>query len=137
MAWESVKANKGSGGIDKVTISEFEMAAEAELREIHEELKLGTYQPMPVRRTHIPKKGRPNETRPLGIPAIRDRVCQQALKNRLEPIFEPTFSESSFGYRPGRSAHQAMRKIYREIMGGCLLSVDADWRARLRWNGAA
>lgn len=83
---------------------------------------------MPVRRILIPKKGKPGEKRPLGIPAIRDRVCQQALKNRLEPIFEPLFSECSFGYRPGRSTHQAMRKIYREIMDGCEWIVDADLR---------
>ena len=126
MAWETVKANRGSGGIDKITISEFGMASEAELQDLHEELKQGTYQPKPVKRTYIPKKGRPNEKRPLGMPAIRDRVCQQALKNRLEPIFEPMFSESSFGYRPGRSAHQAMSKIYRELMGGCEWIVDAD-----------
>ncbi len=83
---------------------------------------------MPVRRTRIPKKGKPKEKRPLGIPTIRDRVCQQALKNRLEPIFEPLFSECSFGYRPGRSTHQAMRKIYRELMDGYEWVVDADLR---------
>ncbi|MEK4007756.1 reverse transcriptase domain-containing protein [Paenibacillus sp. FSL H3-0333] len=88
----------------------------------------GIYQPMPVRRIHIPKKEKPNEKRPLGIPAIRDRVCQQALKNRLELIFEPLFSECSFGYRPGKSTHQAMRKIYRELMDGCEWIVDADLR---------
>lgn len=128
MAWESVKANGGSGGIDKVRIPAFEIIAEVELERLHEELKRGMYQPMPVRRILIPKKGKPNEKRPLGIPAIRDRVCQQALKNRLEPIFEPLFNECSFGYRPGRSTHQAMRKIYREIMDGCEWIVDADLR---------
>lgn len=128
MAWESVRANGGSGGIDKVAIPAFEAVAEVELERLHEELKQGTYRPMPVRRILIPKKGKPNEKRPLGIPAIRDRVCQQALKNRLEPIFEPLFSECSFGYRPGRSTHQAMRKIYREIMDGCEWIVDADLR---------
>ena len=128
LAWESVKANQGCGGIDNVSISEFEMTAETELRQLHEELKQGTYQPMPVRRTYIPKKGKPNEKRPLGIPAIRDRICQQALRNRLEPIFEPMFSDSSFGYRPGRSAHQAMRKIYCELMDGYVWIVDADLR---------
>lgn len=128
MSWEMVKANRGSGGIDKVNIPAFEKVAEAELARLHQELKEGTYRPMPVRRMHIPKKGKPSEKRPLGIPAIRDRVCQQALKNRLEPIFEPLFSESSFGYRPGRSTHQAMRKIYRELMDGCEWVVDADLR---------
>lgn len=128
MAWESVRANGGSGGIDKVAIPAFQAVAEVELERLHEELKQGMYRPMPVRRIHIPKKGKPGEKRPLGIPAIRDRVCQQALKNRLEPIFEPLFSECSFGYRPGRSTHQAMRKIYREITDGCEWIVDADLR---------
>lgn len=128
MAWETVRANGGSGGTDKVTIPAFQVVAEVELERLHEELKQGIYRPMPVRRIHIPKKGNPHEKRPLGIPAIRDRVCQQALKNRLEPIFEPLFSECSFGYRPGRSTHQAMRKIYREIMDGCEWIVDADLR---------
>jgi RNA-directed DNA polymerase len=128
LAWEAVKANKGSGGVDGIEISAFEEEVTEELKNLYEELKLGTYKPMPVRRVHIPKRGNPNETRPLGIPAIRDRVCQQALKNRLEPIFEPTFNDCSYGYRPGRSAHDAMRKIYREIMAGCEWIVDADLR---------
>jgi group II intron reverse transcriptase/maturase len=128
MAWESVKENKGSGGIDKVTIANFDAEVESELQRLHEELVQGTYRPMPVKRTYIPKKGKPDEKRPLGIPSIRDRVCQQALRNRLEPIFEPLFSESSFGYRPDRSAHQAMRKIYRELMAGYEWIVDADLR---------
>jgi len=118
MAWEMVKANRGSGGIDKVGIPAFEEVAEEELQKLYEELKTDTYKPLPVRRVNIPKRGKPNEKRPLGIPAIRDRVCQQALKNRLEPIFEPEFNNSSFGYRPGRSTHQAMRKIYYEIWVG-------------------
>lgn len=128
LAWQLVKANRGSGGIDKVNILEFDKVAETELAQLHQELKEGTYKPMPVRRLYIPKRGKPNEKRPLGIPAIRDRVCQQALKNRLEPIFEPLFSDCSFGYRPGRSTHQAMRKIYREILDGCEWILDADLR---------
>lgn len=128
MSWESVRVNGGGGGIDKVSIPAFEAVAETELARLHQELKQDTYQPMPVRRILIPKKGRLNEKRPLGIPAIRDRVCQQALKNRLEPIFEPLFSECSFGYRSGKSAHQAMRKIYRELMDECEWIVDADLR---------
>lgn len=128
LAWNQVKANGGSGGIDKVNIPAFEEVAEVELARLHQELKEETYQSMPVRRLYIPKRGNPKEKRPLGIPAIRDRVCQQALKNRLEPIFEPLFSECSFGYRLGRSTHQAMRKIYRELMEGCEWIVDADLR---------
>lgn len=128
LAWEKVKANKGSGGIDKVGIPAFGEAVEEELSKLHQELKEGTYQPLPVRRVNIPKRGKSKEKRPLGIPAIRDRVCQQALRNRLEPIFEPEFSECSYGYRPGRSTHDAMRKIYREIMAGYEWIVDADLR---------
>jgi RNA-directed DNA polymerase len=128
LAWQKVKANAGSGGIDKVSISAFEEIATKELRDLHQELKEQTYKPFPVRRVYIPKRGKSSEERPLGIPSIRDRVCQQALKNRLEPIFEPCFSECSFGYRPNRSAHQAMRKIYRELMDGYEWILDADLR---------
>ncbi|MFB6367609.1 reverse transcriptase domain-containing protein [Paenibacillus elgii] len=128
MAWETVRANGGSGGIDKITIPAFQEVVEVELERLHEELKQGTYRPMPVRRILIPKKGKPGEKRPLGIPTIRDRVCQQALKNRLEPIFEPLFSECSFGYRPGRATHQATRKIYREIMDRYKADRDSDLR---------
>lgn len=127
-AWESVRENKGSGGIDGIGIPAFGETVTEELTRLHQELKTSEYKPMPVRRVSIPKRGKPKEKRPLGIPAIRDRVCQQALKNRLEPIFEPGFSDCSYGYRPGRSAHDAMRKIYREIMAGCEWVVDADLR---------
>lgn len=128
MAWDMVKANKGSGGIDNVGIIDLDKVADEELLKLHNELKNDTYKPMPVRRVYIPKRNKPNEKRPLGIPSIRDRICQQALKNRLEPIFEPEFSDCSYGYRPRRSAHQAMRKIYREIMSGQEWVVDADLR---------
>ncbi|MDJ0306416.1 hypothetical protein [Dehalobacter sp.] len=93
MAWDMVKANKGSGGIDNVRIIDFDKVADEELVKLHNELKNDTYKPMPVRRVYIPKRNKLNEKRPLGIPSIRDRVCQQALKNRLEPIFEPEFSD--------------------------------------------
>ncbi|WP_168119855.1 group II intron reverse transcriptase/maturase [Paenibacillus sp. HB172176] len=135
MAWESVRANGGSGGIDKVSIPAFQAVAEVELERLHEELKQGTYKPMPVRRTRIPKKGKPQEKRPLGIPAIRDRVCQQALKNRLEPIFdtqvlspifEPQFAETSYGFRPKRSAHAAWRKCREYANQGYTYVVDMD-----------
>jgi group II intron reverse transcriptase/maturase len=81
---------------------------------------------LPVRRVDIPKAGKPGEWRPLGIPAVIDRVCQQALLNRLEPIFEPLFDDSSFGYRRGRSAKHALRKLWREIEAGAEWIVDAD-----------
>ncbi|MFB7142118.1 group II intron reverse transcriptase/maturase [Gottfriedia sp. NPDC056225] len=128
MAWEKVKVNKGSGGIDNISISDFENSMYEELDKLHHNLKNDSYKPLPVRRVNIPKRNKSNEKRPLGIPSIRDRVCQQALKNRLEPIFEPTFSDCSFGYRPGKSAHQAMRKIYRDIINGYEWVLDADLR---------
>ena len=92
MAWKKVKANGGTGGIDGICMDEFEQVATEELECLHEFLKNGTYKPLPVKRVYIPKRGKPQEKRPLGIPAIKDRVCQQALKNRMEPIFEKTFN---------------------------------------------
>ncbi|MDH3782517.1 MAG: reverse transcriptase domain-containing protein, partial [Desulfobulbaceae bacterium] len=103
LAWEKVKRNRGAGGIDGQSLVEFEGVLEGNLERLHEELRTQTYQPQPVKRQLIPKSGQPGKFRPLGIPTIYDRVCQQALKNRLEAIFEPVFDEASFGYRQGRS----------------------------------
>lgn len=125
-AWGKVKANRGSGGIDGQSLGEFEQGLEEHLGRLHEELRTDRYQPLPVRRVDIPKAGKPGERRPLGIPAVYDRVCQQALLNRLEPIFEPVFDDSSFGYRPVRSAKGALRKVWREIEAGAEWIVDAD-----------
>jgi group II intron reverse transcriptase/maturase len=125
-AWEKVNANRGSGGIDGQSLKEFEQGCDQRLHRLREELRTDRYEPLPVRRVNIPKAGRPGETRPLGIPAIVDRVCQQALLNRLEPIFEPLFDDSSFGYRRGRSAKDALRKMWREIAAGAEWIVDAD-----------
>jgi group II intron reverse transcriptase/maturase len=125
-AWEKVKANRGSGGVDGQSLEAFEQGLDDNLWRMHEELRTDCYRPQPVRRVNIPKAGKPGEWRPLGIPAVIDRVCQQALRNRLEPIFEPLFDDSSFGYRPGRSAKDALRKIWREIEAGAEWIVDAD-----------
>ena len=125
-AWEKVKANRGSGGIDGQSLGEFEQGLEEHLTRLHEELRTDCYQPLPVKRVEIPKTGKPGEWRPLGIPAIYDRVCQQALRHRLEPIFEPLFDDSSFGYRPGRSTKDALRKVWREIDAGAEWIVDGD-----------
>jgi RNA-directed DNA polymerase len=125
-AWEKVNANRGSGGIDGQSLEAFEQDCARHLTRLHEELRTVRYQPLPVRRVYIPKPGKPGETRPLGIPAVYDRVCQQALLNRLEPIFEPVFDDSSFGYRPGRSAKGALRKMWREMDAGAEWIVDAD-----------
>src|SRR6266705_3235955 len=110
MAWEKVKANRGSGGVDGQSLEAFEAQLEQQLDRLQRELKDDTYQPLPVRQHPIPKRDKPGEHRVLGIPAIYDRVCQQALLNRLEPIFEPIFDDASFGYRRGRSPKDALRK---------------------------
>lgn len=128
MAWKKVKANRGAGGIDGIYMDEFKKIAEEELKSLHGQLKGGTYEPLPVKRVYIPKRGKLGEKRPLGIPTIKDRVCQQALKNRMEPIFEKTFNNCSFGYRPGRSPHDGMKKIWREIQQGSEWIVDGDLR---------
>ena len=126
LAWEKVKGNRGAGGIDRQTIEEFDADAMAHLRRLHDELVGDAYKPQPVRQRLIPKAGQPGKFRPLGIPTVYDRVCQQALLNRLEPIFEPLFDDASFGYRRGRSAKDALAKVWRELRAGHEWIVDAD-----------
>jgi group II intron reverse transcriptase/maturase len=126
MAWEKVKANRGSGGVDGQSLAEFEAQLDQQLNRLQSELKEDAYQPQPVRQVQIPKAGKPGEFRMLGVPTIYDRVCQQALLNRLEPIFEPVFDEANFGYRRGRSTKDAMRKVWKEIQSGREWIVDAD-----------
>ena len=128
MAWERVKENRGSGGIDGQSLEAFEAQLNQQLDRLHRELKEDTYRPLPVRQHPIPKRDKPGEFRMLGIPAVYDRVCQQALLNRLEPIFEPIFDDASFGYRRGRSTKDALRKIWKEIQDGGEWIVDADLR---------
>ena len=128
MAWEKVKANGGAGGIDGETLKDFEEQLEQHLNRLHQELKEDSYQPEPVRQVAIPKSGKPGEFRTLGIPTIYDRVCQQALLNRLESIFDPVFDEANFGYRRGRSTKDALRKVWTEIQEGWEWIVDADLR---------
>jgi RNA-directed DNA polymerase len=128
MAWEKVQANRGSGGVDGQSLEAFAADLDPQLDRLHRELKEDSYQPQPVRQVQIPKAGKPGEFRTLGIPTIYDRVCQQALLNRLEPIFEPVFDEANFGYRRGRSTKDAMRKVWTEIQSGREWIVDADLR---------
>ena len=126
MAWERVRANRGSGGVDGQTLEAFEAQLDEQLDRLQRELREDAYRPQPVRQVPIQKEGKPGEYRMLGIPAIYDRVCQQALLNRLEPIFEPVFDEANFGYRRGRSTHDALRKVWKEIRSGREWLVDAD-----------
>ena len=128
MAWEMVNANRGSGGVDGQSLDGFAAQLDQQLNRLQSELKEDVYRPQPVRQVQIPKAGKPGEFRTLGIPTIYDRVCQQALLNRLEPIFEPVFDEANFGYRRGRSTKDAMRKVWREIQSGREWIVDADER---------
>lgn len=123
-AWKRVKENKGSPGIDNVTIEEFPAYARDHWQEIRTALLQGDYIPSPVRRVEIPKAT--GGTRPLGIPTVLDRVIQQAIYQVLMPIFEPLFSDSSFGFRPGRSAHDAVYQVQRYISEGCRTAVDMD-----------
>jgi len=128
MAWEKVKENRGSGGVDGQSLTAFEALLGLQLAQLEKELKEDTYRPQPVLQHPIPKRDKPGEYRMLGVPTIYDRVCQQALLNRLEPIFEPIFDDASFGYRRGRSTKDALRKIWKEIQGGSEWIVDADLR---------
>jgi RNA-directed DNA polymerase len=125
-AWERVKANDGAGGVDGQSLEEFAAELDQQLNRLAEELRADAYRPRPVKRVRIPKDGKPDEYRELGIPTIYDRVCQQALLNRLEPIFEPVFDEANFGYRRGRSTKDALRKVWKEIESGREWIVDAD-----------
>ena len=126
-AFAKVKANDGARGVDGMTIGRFEAHLDENLARLHRELMEGTYLPRPVRRVVIPKPGS-KEGRPLGIPTVRDRVVQTALKAALEPIFEKEFLDVSFGFRPGRSCHQALSRVWRVLCGGAGYVVDADLR---------
>jgi group II intron reverse transcriptase/maturase len=129
-AWINVATNQGAPGIDGVTIDSVE-AGEMEgvrafLDTLAAEVETETYRPLPLRRVNIPKPGKPGETRPLGIPALRDRVFMSAAKLVLEPIFEADFSPVSFGFRPKRSAHDALEVIRQTANQGAQWVLDAD-----------
>jgi RNA-directed DNA polymerase len=123
-AWERVKANRGAAGVDGQSVAAFAAHAERYLEELARELKEGRYRPQPVKRVEIPKG--PKQTRPLGIPAVKDRIVQSAVKMVIEPIFEATFVDTSYGFRPQRSAKQALREVDALIRAGYTHVVDAD-----------
>lgn len=124
-AWKRVENRKGAAGVDGQSTEQFAVQAESSLKWLHEELREGRYEPLPVKRRWIPKPGT-NQRRPLGIPAVRDRVVQGAARNVLEPIFEKKFIEHSYGFRPGRSCKDALRRVQELLRRGYLHIVDAD-----------
>jgi len=123
-AWRAVRANRGAAGIDKVSVTMFEANLDANLERLMRELKDGTFQPRPARRVYIPKGD--GKFRPLGIPAVRDRIAQEVLRQLLSPLFERRFHDDSYGFRPGRSAHQAVEKVIEHRSQRRTFVPDAD-----------
>jgi RNA-directed DNA polymerase len=127
LAWTKVRANKGAAGVDGQGIERFAAKAEFYLSELSAALRDGTYRPQAVKRVDIPKGD--GRTRPLGIPTVKDRIVQQAVRLVIEPIFEHGFSDTSYGFRPGRGCHDALREVDRLIKDGYTHVVDADLAA--------
>ncbi len=125
-AWRSVRRNRGAAGVDKVSIQMFEQNLDANLDRLMRELKQRTYEPLPARRVYIPKDAKGTKFRPLGIPAVRDRVAQEVLRRLLNPIFEAKFHDHSYGFRPGRGCHDAVEKVLELGRQGDRWVLDAD-----------
>ena len=123
-AWKKVEANGGAAGVDGVSVERFAARAEMYLEELSTALKEGTYKPQSIKRVEIPKRG--GKVRPLGIPAVKDRIVQTALKFVLEPIFEREFVKMSYGFRPGRGSKDALREVDGLLKDGYTFVVDAD-----------
>jgi RNA-directed DNA polymerase len=127
-AWFRAFVNKGSAGVDGQSVQQFTARLDSELNKLHRELREGSYVPLPVRRCWIPKLGS-KEKRPLGIPAVRDRIVQGAIRNVIEPIFEQIFAEHSYGFRPGRGCKDALRRVNALLREGKVWVVDVDFKA--------
>lgn len=126
-AWQQVAANAGAAGVDGQSIEQFAAREQIYLQELEGSLKAGRYQPLAVRRVEIPKGA--GKLRPLGIPAVKDRIVQTAIKLVIEPIFEREFVDLSYGFRPGRGCKDALREVDRLLKEGYTHVVDADWRS--------
>jgi RNA-directed DNA polymerase len=124
VAWQTVARNKGAAGVDGQSIERFAAQAPRYLAELHEDLKAGRYRPAPVKRVEMPKGD--GRTRPLGIPTVKDRNVQTALKLVIEPIFEAQFRPASYGFRPGRGCKDALRAVDHLLKDGYTYVVDAD-----------
>lgn len=127
-AFAQVAANQGAAGVDHVTIAQYAKDLDANLKRLSEELRSGTYRPQAIRRHYIPKPGS-QEKRPLGIPTVRDRVVQTALRMVLEPVFERDFARHSYGFRPGRGCKDALRRVNELLESGHIHVVDADLKS--------
>jgi len=127
-AFQQVARNQGAAGVDHMTVSDFERQLPDSVWELSDLLHSGRYQPQAVRRVQIPKPGS-TETRPLGIPTVRDRVVQTAIVNVIEPIFERDFAEHSYGFRPGRGCKDALRRVDQLLQAGYVHVVDADLKS--------
>jgi len=127
-SYAKVAANGGAAGVDHVTVEDFTRQLPRNLEKLTTQLRDGTYRPQAVRRVNIPKPGT-KETRPLGIPTVRDRVVQGALRHVLEPIFERQFAEHSYGFRPDRGCKAALRRVDGLLKNGCHYVVDVDLKS--------
>ena len=127
-AWAKVRSNAGGSGVDGITVGRFEKTCLDGLLALKEHLQGNVYQPKPVKRVWIPKPGS-SEKRPLGIPVVRDRIVQTALRRVVEPIFEANFAEHSYGFRPGRGCRDALRRVQHLLEGACTWVVDVDLRS--------
>ena len=127
-AFREVAANKGAPGVDHITIEDFTAGLTRNVSKLEQQLREGTYRPQAIKRVQIPKPGT-NETRPLGIPTVRDRVVQNALRHVLEPILERQFAEHSYGFRPNRGCKDALRRVDRLVKEGYKYTVDVDLKS--------